>query len=100
MSVNSPRRLFYFRHGETAWSLSGRHTEVTDIPLTPQGEAQARSLAPWTATISFAHVFTSPRLRARATGVAPLWWTGLGLGKVRRLLVSPFVFDGREIAQG
>ena len=67
MSVNSPPRLFYFRHGKTAWSLSGRHTGVTDIPLTPQGEAQARALAPWTAAISFAHVFTSPRLRARAT---------------------------------
>ncbi len=62
-----PPRLFYFRHGETTWSLSGRHTGVTDIPLTANGEAQARALRPWTSAISFAHVFTSPRLRARAT---------------------------------
>ena len=62
-----PQRLFYFRHGETAWSLSGRHTGVTDIPLTPKGEAQARALNPWTGAISFEHVFTSPRIRARAT---------------------------------
>src|SRR5271156_3401956 len=60
-------RLFYFRHGETEWSLSGQHTGVTDIPLTPNGETQARSLRPWTAAMSFAHVFTSPRLRARVT---------------------------------
>jgi len=62
-----PPRLFYFRHGETAWSLTGRHTGATDIPLTARGEGQARALAPWTAAISFAHVFTSPRVRARAT---------------------------------
>ena len=67
MSSNPPQRVFYFRHGETAWSLSGRHTGVTDIPLTPGGEAQARSLRPWTSAISFAHVLTSPRLRARET---------------------------------
>ncbi len=67
MSLNPPQRLFYFRHGETSWSLSGRHTGVTDIPLTAHGEAQARALRRWVAAIAFAHVFTSPRLRARAT---------------------------------
>jgi broad specificity phosphatase PhoE len=64
----TPRqRIFYFRHGETAWSLSGQHTGVTDIPLTPQGEAQARDLQPWVEAVSFAGVLTSSRLRARAT---------------------------------
>jgi probable phosphoglycerate mutase len=67
MSSNLPPRLFYFRHGETPWSLSGQHSSVTDVPLTAHGERQARALRPWTATISFAHAFTSPRLRARAT---------------------------------
>ena len=67
MSSSPPLRLFYFRHGETAWSLSGQHTGVTDIPLTPYGETQARALRPWAAAISFAHVLTSPRLRARVT---------------------------------
>jgi broad specificity phosphatase PhoE len=66
-------RLFYFRHGETEWSLSGQHTGVTDIPLTPHGEAQARALRPWVEAISFSHVLTSPRLRARTTcGLAGL----------------------------
>src|SRR5271156_1806534 len=60
-------RLFYFRHGETQWSLSGQHTGLTDIPLTPHGEAQARALRPWVEAISFSQALTSPRLRARAT---------------------------------
>jgi broad specificity phosphatase PhoE len=60
-------RIFYFRHGETQWSLSGQHTGVSEIPLTPHGEMQARALRPWVETIAFSHVLTSPRLRARAT---------------------------------
>jgi broad specificity phosphatase PhoE len=67
VSSNPPQRVFYFRHGETAWSLSGRHTGVTDIPLTTHGEMQARALRPWVAAISFAHLLTSPRVRARLT---------------------------------
>jgi probable phosphoglycerate mutase len=59
--------MFYFRHGETPWSLAARHTGVTEVALTTHGETQARALRPWAAAISFAHVFTSPRLRARAT---------------------------------
>ncbi len=63
----APPRLFYFRHGETLWSLSGQYTGVTDLPLTANGETQARALKPWVGAIAFTHVLTSPRLRARAT---------------------------------
>jgi probable phosphoglycerate mutase len=55
------------RHGETAWSLSGQHTGVTDLPLTARGEQNARSLAGRLRGLSFARVFTSPLQRARRT---------------------------------
>lgn len=62
-----PLRLYLVRHGETAWSFSGRHTGSTDIALTAHGEDQARELAQRLRDIQFAHVLTSPRLRARRT---------------------------------
>jgi len=69
MTDATPRRvqLTYVRHGETAWSLTRRHTGATDLPLTVNGEAQARGLRPWLAGADFTHVFASPRLRARLT---------------------------------
>ncbi len=62
-----PLRVFFIRHGETDWSLSGRHTGKTDVAITVHGEEQARALRPWVAGESFSRVLTSPRLRARAT---------------------------------
>ncbi|MGW5971287.1 histidine phosphatase family protein [Streptomyces sp. NPDC055186] len=59
--------LLLARHGETEWSRAGRHTGGTDLPLTPGGEDQARSLAPLLAGRAFALVLTSPLLRARRT---------------------------------
>jgi probable phosphoglycerate mutase len=59
--------LYLIRHGETAWSLSGQHTGRTDIPLTAQGEQEARALADGLRAVTFSRVFTSPRQRARRT---------------------------------
>lgn len=59
--------IYLIRHGETEWSLSGQHTGRTDIPLTPNGERQARSLGEHVRKITFAKVLTSPRLRAQRT---------------------------------
>jgi broad specificity phosphatase PhoE len=63
----SEQRVYVVRHGETAWSLSGQHTGVTDIPLTERGRAVARRLQPILAKPSFALVLTSPLSRARET---------------------------------
>ncbi len=59
--------LYLVRHGQTEWSLSGRHTGSTDIPLTPRGEDEARALIPWLNHVQFGLVLTSPRQRARRT---------------------------------
>ncbi len=59
--------LYLVRHGQTEWSLSGRHTGRTDIPLTTRGEDEARSLIPWLSHVQFDLVLTSPRRRARRT---------------------------------
>jgi broad specificity phosphatase PhoE len=59
--------IYLARHGETEWSLSGQHTSLTDLPLTPHGEELARKLAPRLEKASFAKVFTSPLQRARRT---------------------------------
>jgi probable phosphoglycerate mutase len=61
------QKVYLLRHGETAWSLSGEHTGVTDIPLTENGRAAARLLRPVLAAESFALVLTSPLERARET---------------------------------
>ena len=59
--------VFLARHGETAWSLSGQHTGLTDLPLTARGEANARTLAAPLAGLKFALVLTSPLIRATRT---------------------------------
>jgi broad specificity phosphatase PhoE len=55
------------RHGETAWSLSGQHTGLTDIPLTEEGERKARALRERLKGQTFDRAFTSPLIRAART---------------------------------
>jgi broad specificity phosphatase PhoE len=59
--------LWLVRHGETEWSRNGKHTSVTDLPLTDEGERVARGLPDKLAGVEFDLVLTSPRLRARRT---------------------------------
>ncbi len=59
--------LVLIRHGATEWSVAGRHTSVTDLPLTADGERQAKALAGALRGYRFAAVFCSPRKRALDT---------------------------------
>jgi len=59
--------VFVMRHGETAWSVSGRHTSSTDLALTDNGRRLAERLRPVLARETFARVFVSPMRRARET---------------------------------
>ncbi len=52
--------VYLARHGETAWSLSGQHTGLTDLPLTDRGERNARALSTRLQGVTFAQVLTSP----------------------------------------
>jgi broad specificity phosphatase PhoE len=66
---NPSQRIVIVRHGETEWSRIKRHTGRSDIPLTAEGEVQARGLAAKLAGLRFAAVFVSPLQRARQTSV-------------------------------
>jgi broad specificity phosphatase PhoE len=59
--------IYIARHGETPWTLTGQHTGLTDLPLTPQGERNAQALVDRLNGLDFAKVFTSPLQRATRT---------------------------------
>jgi len=67
-------RVFVIRHGETEWSLNGRHTGTTELPLTPNGEKRVRATGKalvgddrLIVPKNLAHVYVSPRRRAQRT---------------------------------
>ena len=59
--------VYLARHGETAWSLTGQQTGLTDLPLTKRGEENARALKERLTGLNFAKVYTSPLQRAKRT---------------------------------
>src|SRR5258706_7769210 len=67
MSSNNLPVIYLARHGETAWTVTGQHTGLTDLPLTEQGERNARSLGTRLEGLDFARVFSSPLQRASRT---------------------------------
>ncbi len=68
MADDAPEpELWLVRHGETEWSRDGRHTSVTDLPLTDKGTAAARALRDQLADTAFDLVLCSPRRRALDT---------------------------------
>ncbi|KAL8626136.1 hypothetical protein Q9189_008181 [Teloschistes chrysophthalmus] len=67
-------RVFIVRHGETEWSLKGRHTGTTDLPLTANGEKRIRATGQalvgddrLIVPSQLAHIYVSPRNRAQRT---------------------------------
>lgn len=65
--AEAPLQLVLVRHGETEWSREKRHTGRTDLPLTAEGVAEARAVAPLLARFTFARVYSSPLSRALET---------------------------------
>jgi probable phosphoglycerate mutase len=61
----APLKIIFVRHAETAWSLSGKHTSVTEIELTRHGEEQAKAVGARLRNLALDHLLTSPRIRAR-----------------------------------
>jgi probable phosphoglycerate mutase len=59
--------IYLARHGETAWSITGQHTGLTDLPLAEQGESNARLLGRRLSGLKFEKVYTSPLRRAMRT---------------------------------
>ena len=59
--------IYLARHGETAWSLSGQHTGLTDLPLTERGQRNACRIGERLKGLTFAKVLTSPLQRAART---------------------------------
>ncbi len=60
-------KVYLARHGETEWTKTGQHTGRTDIPLTQQGEDDAKLIGLRVAHLTFTNVFTSPLQRAKRT---------------------------------
>jgi len=65
--MESESLIYLARHGETAWSLTGQHTGLTDLPLTERGERNARRLGERLEGLAVAQVWVSPLARARRT---------------------------------
>ena len=71
--------LVVVRYGQTEWSRSGQHTGLTDLPLLPGGEDDARRLRPVLGERPITHAFVSPLTRARRTAeLAGLLDGGIG----------------------
>lgn len=67
MTSPTPGRMYLIRHGQTPWTITGQHTSVTDIPLTPAGEEEAKAIGVALAHLTFELVLVSPRQRTQRT---------------------------------
>ena len=86
--------VYIARHGETAWTISGQHTGLTDLPLTERGERNARRLEERLHGLNFAKVFTSPLQRAKRTCELA------GFGAVANIDQQVNIWDLRLVRRG
>ena len=90
--------IYVARHGETAWSLSGQHTGLTDLPLTERGEGNARRLGERLKGLNFTKIYTSPLQRVART--CELAGFGAGAEVDRDLLEWNYgQYEGRRTAE-
>lgn len=66
--MNRSYSVYLPRHGETAWSLMGHHSRLTNLPLTERGQHNALAPGERLCRLNFDRAFTSPLQRARGTG--------------------------------
>ncbi|WP_159016360.1 histidine phosphatase family protein [Cognatiluteimonas profundi] len=81
-------RVLLARHGETAWNAEGRYQGQEDIPLSPVGEAQARSLGERLRDVHIDRAVASPLVRAARTAEL-----ALGPERVAMLTTDPGLME-------
>ena len=69
--------LFLVRHGATIWHAENRYAGSSDVPLDPNGYAQAERLAAWASETKLAAIWCSPLTRARETAAVAARAMGL-----------------------
>ncbi len=79
IEMPSSLSMLLVRHGHTAWSRSGRYQGRSDLPLLPEGRAQASQLGQRLKGRGVSHVFASPLLRAAQTAQIIAEVLGLGV---------------------
>jgi broad specificity phosphatase PhoE len=62
-----PKKIYLIRHGETSWSRAGKHTGITDVPLTEEGKNQALRLKEYLKEENLGTIWVSPLQRAQET---------------------------------
>jgi probable phosphoglycerate mutase len=67
MMNHTHHKIYLIRHGETEWTVLGKHTGNTDIPLTAQGEEDAKKIRDYLKGVGFQKVLVSPLQRAKET---------------------------------
>ncbi len=90
-------RLYVARHGETAWNAVNKICGRTDLPLTQNGQAQARLLAERLSSVRIDRIIASPMIRAQQTAAAVSEKMGISVQTDQRLIEQDYgVYEGED----